>query len=334
VISDKPTPRFAILDFSRLLAAIFVVTFHISSGRNELLNLGYLAVDFFFVLSGFVLSPQILSVHNSKELCTFVKRRYRRLIPNTFLSLLIILLITIMIWVFGSQNSTVWTNFGLLSVFSYLTFTSVFVTSAIALNYPIWSLSTEFIVSLGFGLANLGFRKPIIRTLAVSALPVAYLALNRFVELEDISAWIEPILRTASGFAIGFLTRQFFQKKYFGIVQIIILSFAIYLIVVKDLILGMQCLSSILIFILCRINYLLVSSKVKSNGATSGELSFIVYLLHVPMLGLFDLVVLKTSFIIPPHLYIQAPMKTVAIVLMCLLILKLRTIVTRKLVRK
>jgi len=334
VIPDKSAHRFTILDYSRLLAAIFVVAFHISSGSNQILNLGYLAVDYFFVLSGFVLSPQILSIHNSKGLSTFIKRRYRRLIPNTLLSLIVVLLITISIWIFGSQNSTVWTNFSLLSVVSYLTFTSVFVTSAIALNYPIWSLSTEFLVNSGFGLANLGLRKPIFRTLSASALPVGYFALNRFVEIENLSVWVEPILRTASGFAIGFLTRQFFQKKYFRIAQIITLIFAIYLFADEDLILGAQCLSSILIFILCRINYRLVSPKVKSSGATSGELSFIVYLLHVPLLGLFDLAALKTSFIISPHLYIQVPMKTGAILLMCLIILEFRRIVSRKLVKK
>jgi hypothetical protein len=73
---------------------------------------------------------------------------------------------------------------------------------------------------------------------------------------------------------------------------------------------------------------------VKSSGATSGELSFIVYLLHAPLLGLFDLAALKTSFIISPHLYIQVPMKTGAILLMCLIILEFRRIVSRKLVKK
>ena len=331
---DKRTSRFTILDFSRLLAAIFVVGFHISSGSNELLNLGYLAVDYFFVLSGFVLSPQILSVYNLEELSSFIKRRYQRLIPNTLLSLVLVLLITVSIWVFGSQNSNVWTNFNLLSVFSYLTFTSVFVSSAIALNYPIWSLSTEFLVNSGFGLANLGFRKPIFRILTVSVIPIAYFVLDNFVETENAPAWIEPILRTASGFAIGFLTRQFFQKKYFETAQIVILIFSIYLIVAEDLILGMQCLSSILIFILCRIDYRLVSPKMISAGAISGELSFIVYLLHVPLLGLFDLAVLKTNFIISPHLYIQFPVKTGVIILMCILIMNIRLMVIGKLVKK
>ena len=53
-------PRYEILDGLRGVAAIIVVAYHIletySSGSiDQILNHGYLAVDFFFVLSGFVI---------------------------------------------------------------------------------------------------------------------------------------------------------------------------------------------------------------------------------------------------------------------------------------
>ena len=52
-------PRYEILDGLRGIAALMVVLFHIfetySKGPAEqIINHGYLAVDFFFVLSGFV----------------------------------------------------------------------------------------------------------------------------------------------------------------------------------------------------------------------------------------------------------------------------------------
>lgn len=57
-LSSKP--RFEILDGLRGVAAMIVVAFHLfetySSGpSDQILNHGYLAVDFFFVLSGFVI---------------------------------------------------------------------------------------------------------------------------------------------------------------------------------------------------------------------------------------------------------------------------------------
>jgi peptidoglycan/LPS O-acetylase OafA/YrhL len=52
-------PRYEILDGLRGVAAMVVVAFHIceahaASPLNQVINHGYLAVDFFFVLSGFV----------------------------------------------------------------------------------------------------------------------------------------------------------------------------------------------------------------------------------------------------------------------------------------
>ena len=52
-------PRYEILDGLRGVAAVIVVIFHLLETYSigvpyQLLNHGYLAVDFFFVLSGFV----------------------------------------------------------------------------------------------------------------------------------------------------------------------------------------------------------------------------------------------------------------------------------------
>ena len=107
---DELPTRYAFLDFSRLFAAIIVVGFHISSGRNDFLNFGYLAVDYFFVLSGYVLAPQIERISSGSGVIDFAKRRYKRLIPNTILSLLLIVTIAFSVWSFGSRSTTVWTN--------------------------------------------------------------------------------------------------------------------------------------------------------------------------------------------------------------------------------
>lgn len=60
-ISDTPKPRYNLLDGLRGVAAIMVIFYHIgecfaTSVRDQWINHGYLAVDFFFVLSGFVIS--------------------------------------------------------------------------------------------------------------------------------------------------------------------------------------------------------------------------------------------------------------------------------------
>ena len=56
----KSKPRFEVLDGLRGVAAIIVVIFHLfevfsESPIDQIINHGYLAVDFFYVLSGFVI---------------------------------------------------------------------------------------------------------------------------------------------------------------------------------------------------------------------------------------------------------------------------------------
>lgn len=87
-------PRFEILDGLRGVAAMIVVAFHLfetySSGPDEqILNHGYLAVDFFFVLSGFVIGYAYDDRWGRMTTWDFFKRRLIRLQPMVILGTLI-----------------------------------------------------------------------------------------------------------------------------------------------------------------------------------------------------------------------------------------------------
>ena len=57
--------------------------------------ISFLFVEFFFILSGFVLFPQILKIYNSKKnLLIFYKRRWLRTLPLYLLALIIVSIIT------------------------------------------------------------------------------------------------------------------------------------------------------------------------------------------------------------------------------------------------
>ncbi len=97
-ISQNPfasKPRYEILDGLRGVAAIIVVMFHLfetySSGpRDQILNHGYLAVDFFFVLSGFVIGYAYDDRWGrGLTFGGFAKRRLIRLHPMVILGTLI-----------------------------------------------------------------------------------------------------------------------------------------------------------------------------------------------------------------------------------------------------
>ena len=79
-------PRYEILDGLRGVAALMVVIFHLfetySKGpASQIVNHGYLAVDFFFVLSGFVVGYAYDDRWDRMTTWGFFKRRLTRLHP-------------------------------------------------------------------------------------------------------------------------------------------------------------------------------------------------------------------------------------------------------------
>lgn len=79
-------PRYEILDGLRGVAAVLVVIYHLFEshcglGAAHPLNHGYLAVDFFFVLSGFVIGYAYDDRWDKMSTLTFFKRRFIRLHP-------------------------------------------------------------------------------------------------------------------------------------------------------------------------------------------------------------------------------------------------------------
>ncbi|WP_245849545.1 acyltransferase family protein [Hymenobacter crusticola] len=79
-------PHYNILDGLRGIAAVTVVCFHLfeayaTSHIDQKINHGYLAVDFFFILSGFVVGYAYDDRWNTMTITDFIKRRFIRLHP-------------------------------------------------------------------------------------------------------------------------------------------------------------------------------------------------------------------------------------------------------------
>ncbi|KFF04371.1 acyltransferase family protein [Flavobacterium reichenbachii] len=91
----KPKKHYEILDGLRGVAAIIVVAFHIFeafAGGNrfvQIINHGYLAVDFFFLLSGFVVAYAYDDRWGQLTQWEFYKRRLIRLQPMVIMGMII-----------------------------------------------------------------------------------------------------------------------------------------------------------------------------------------------------------------------------------------------------
>ncbi len=86
--------HYKILDGLRGVAAIIVVAFHVfethsTSHQDQIINHGYLSVDFFYVLSGFVIGYAYDDRWGKMTLAGFFKRRLIRLHPMVIMGMIV-----------------------------------------------------------------------------------------------------------------------------------------------------------------------------------------------------------------------------------------------------
>jgi peptidoglycan/LPS O-acetylase OafA/YrhL len=157
-------PHYPILDGLRGVAALMVVAFHIfeahaTSYLDQIINHGYLAVDFFFLLSGYVIGYAYDDRWNILTLSGFFKRRLVRLQP------MVVIGMVIGAAGFYFQESTLWPIISQVPVWKMLAimligFTLLPITPAMdirgwnemhPLNGPGWSLFFEYIANFMYG---------------------------------------------------------------------------------------------------------------------------------------------------------------------------------------
>lgn len=185
-------PRYEILDGLRGVAAMIVVCFHLfetySKGPSyQILNHGYLAVDFFFVLSGFVIGYAYDDRWDKMSMVGFFKRRLVRLHPMVIMGTIIGALLFYFgdCSVFPLISKTPWWQVMLMMLlgFSMLPATTKMDIRGWGetnpLNGPAWSLQWEYIANILYATVIRRFSNTmLILFLAVAALLTLNLTLN------------------------------------------------------------------------------------------------------------------------------------------------------------
>lgn len=185
-------PRYEILDGLRGVAAMIVVAFHLletySAGPlHQVLNHGYLAVDFFFVLSGFVIGYAYDDRWSKMTTWDFFKRRLVRLHPMVIMGTLI----GAALFYFGDSSAfplimdTSWWKVLLMALLGCLMIPSLISWDIRgwgemnALNGPTWSLAWEYFTNILYALFVRRFSKMVLGAfVALSACLTIDLALN------------------------------------------------------------------------------------------------------------------------------------------------------------
>lgn len=211
--------HYAVLDGLRGVAALIVVAFHVfeahggGDAHRQIINHGYLAVDFFFLLSGFVIAYAYDDRWGQMSVADFLKRRLIRLQPMLILGSLL----GAALFVF--QDYSIFPKFQSTAAWQVI---AVLVLSALmipqpksmdvrgwgeiySLNGPAWSLFYEYVANL---LYALGLRKLSNRALGV-VVALAGLALIHLAVFGGRGDLIGGWALDAEGVRIG-LTRVLF----------------------------------------------------------------------------------------------------------------------------
>jgi peptidoglycan/LPS O-acetylase OafA/YrhL len=208
------THRFEVLDSWRGLSASIVALFHLQAYSHlynlSLLRNGYLFVDFFFVLSGFVITAnyrgKLLSGFSFWE---FMFLRFGRLYPLHFATLMALVGFELVKYTFDGAlggeigNKFTGSNSVAAIISNILLIQGLHVHDGLTWNMPSWSISVEFFTYAIFAIALLLFRKWIY-LFVMFVLVIAPIFLSSFVgHIDTQYDW--GIVRCTLGFFIGFV---------------------------------------------------------------------------------------------------------------------------------
>jgi peptidoglycan/LPS O-acetylase OafA/YrhL len=219
------TKRFLVLDGWRGLCALLVAVHNVNFGpwipQRSLVAHSSLFVDFFFVLSGFVISHAYAGkLHRVSDLTAFMLRRFGRLWPlhvAVLVSLVILHFAKISIAGIAHLELDADVPNAVLSVRTISTnllFIQIFdVRSWLSWNAPSWSISAEFWTYLTFAAGYLIFSTErthalLVGAIAVSAAGLIFFRSADFLETNTSFAFF----RCLYGFSVGHLTYRAFRS--------------------------------------------------------------------------------------------------------------------------
>jgi len=320
VFSDSKS-HYEILDGLRGVAAIMVVLFHIleifSGGihAKQIINHGYLAVDFFFVLSGFVVGHAYDDRWNKMTIGGFFKRRLIRLHP-----MIVIGMIVGAICFYFSASPLLFPTISQIPIWKLLLvmvigFTLIPVPASLEirgwgemhpLNGPAWTLFFEYVGNLLYALV---LRKLSTKILAILVFIAGCALIHLAVTSPNgdiIGGWSIELAQLRIGFTrflypflVGLLLSRIFKpgliKNSFiwcSLFIILILSFPriggnnnLWLNGLYD------SLSIIILFplIVC----IAASGQVKGKNSQAfckflGNISYPIYIVHYPLIYIFS----------------------------------------------
>lgn len=281
--------RFFLLDGLRGVAAIAVMLFHIFPALpGGVIGHGYLAVDFFFLLSGFVIALNYETKLNAgMRLRRFVALRAIRLYPLAVAAVLSMALLKL---VYPKPHMPDDTFLYQLAM-NALLLPNTLIVSAEKFPFllPSWSLFCEIFVNFAYAAALPYLRNTTLKAIALlSAIVLIYLTFEEGTVQTLYHNVAYGIIRTIFSFSLGVMFLRLIYRKhslpripgvaiYAALIAVVVIPVGIMDNAIYDLI------SVILVFpaiLWASISYPGPDRSPVENEL--GELSYPIYLLHMP----------------------------------------------------
>ena len=292
--------------------------------------LSIIFVEFFFVLSGFVLYPQLLKViDNKKNLLTFYKRRWIRTLPLYFVILVLVSILT--------------SNFFDKDFFKYLFLIQKSFSNFIDNDYypVVWSLSIEEFFYLLFPIVLIFSNKK--NFLRNSLLIFVFIILIKLVLVDkfDANYYRTGTFLRIDAILFGFLMSHFrslFIKNKNLIIFLLIPLVAIFLFgydyfTVNKIvsinrfmfILLMQIISGLTLFSFIFLEPYLKNIKLKNFILLISQQTYSIYLFHIILIYIFNNLSYSVYLVMPVYLLLLFLISTLVYNYFEKPILKLRT---------
>ena len=287
--------HYFLLDVYRYFAALIVCVSHFIYNYNKSLHFEFtsiLGVELFFILSGFVLAPQLLKLQDnvSKNLRVFLLRRWIRTVPPY----LVALFFAAFLFGFGDY----------INLLRFLTYTQNLLSDSPSLNFfsVAWSLSVEewFYIILPLLILTSSYLKDkIIKLDVLTICLIIIIALNifRFFYNSESIDWGEDIRRSVilridsiCFGVVAFILKEKISKIFLLIIFIFCFILLFFYLIDPSVLLNYKfsqnfflpicavCFSSLLILFTFKDTNSLKIKKISSLGA---NLSYSMYLFHI-----------------------------------------------------
>ena len=303
--------RFRAVDSFRGIAAILVILFHLQH-LNLLAGSAFIAksdifVDFFFVLSGFVIThSNYTRITNLSSVKPFIIKRFKRLYPLHLFTLLLVLFFELFRYgvdryVVRLSNPVFAEDKSLLSFIANLTLIqSLNLFDRVTWNGPAWSISVEFYTYIVWALSLVLFRKNVLLLCSISFGLVGWFIVRHQGNI--IYNYDYGFVRCLYSFLIGMLTYRLNQRLplkasygQFSVIELVLLGLTVVFVSLFTHTESwlMPSLFALLIIAFSREKGALSQRLASERFDFLGKLSYSYYLNHTVVLAGMDLLFFK-----------------------------------------